>query len=164
MHTSLHKTLILCKKNSKCAVSRKSKSLYRELENFDKRHRNSVVSRGLHNTILGNSSTENHSKLYQIKFRRKDSSTDGNSRDVEQGSHFRDPKTLGRGIYQQSFLHRERRWEDSTRNKLKTPKSVHTLPALQDEGLALSSKHSKEERLHLQTRFEESVLFSSIKF
>ena len=62
-HTSLHKKLILCKKNSKCTVSRKVEKLYRELENSDKRHRNSVVSRGLYNTISRNSSTEKHFKL-----------------------------------------------------------------------------------------------------
>ena len=49
---SLHKKLIiLCKKNSKCTVSRKVEKLYRELENSDKQHRNSAVSRGLYDTI-----------------------------------------------------------------------------------------------------------------
>ena len=48
-HTSLHKKLILCKKNSKYAISRKVEKIYRDLENSDKRHRNSVVSRGLYN-------------------------------------------------------------------------------------------------------------------
>ena len=103
-HTSLHKKLIMCKKNLKCAVSRKVKKLYRELENSDKRHRNSVVSGGLYNTISRNSLTENHPKLSQIKSGRKDSITEGNSRDVEQESHCRDLKPLGRGNYQQSFL------------------------------------------------------------
>ena len=65
--TSLHKKLILCKKNSKCAVSRKVKKLYRELENSDKRHRTSVVRGGLYNAISQNSWTEKHPKLSQIK-------------------------------------------------------------------------------------------------
>ena len=47
---------------------------------------------------------EKHPKLSQIKSGRKDSSTEGNLRDVEQGSHCRDLKPLGRGIYQQLFL------------------------------------------------------------
>ena len=81
-HTPLHKKLSLCKKNSKCAVSRKVKKLYRELENSDKRHITSVVSRGLYNTIPRNSSTEKHPKLTQIKSGRKYSSTEGHSRDV----------------------------------------------------------------------------------
>ena len=51
-----------------------------------------------------------------------------------------------------------------TSNKLEIPKSVRTLPALQDEGFALSSKHSKEGRLHVQTGFEGYMLFSSIRF
>ena len=92
-HTSLHKKLILCKKNSKCAVSRKAEKLYRELENSDKRHRNSVVSRELCNTISRNSSTEKHSKLSQIKLRRNESSTERNSRVVEQGGHLQKPQT-----------------------------------------------------------------------
>ena len=50
-----------------------------------------------------------------------------------------------------------------TSNKLETPKSVHTLPARQDEGLALPSKQSKEGRLHVQTGFKRCMLFSSIK-
>ena len=162
-HTSLHKKPILCKKNSKYAISRKVEKLYRELENSDKRRRNSVVSRGLYNSISRNSSTEKHPKLSQIKSGRKDSSIEGNSRDVEQGSHCRDPKPLGRGIYQQSFSRTEKGWGEPTSNKLETPKSVHTLPALQDGGFALSSKHSKEGRLHLQTGFEGCILFSSIK-
>ena len=56
-HTSLHKKLILCKKNSKFTVSRNVIKICKELENYDKRHRNSVVSRGLNNTISQNSST-----------------------------------------------------------------------------------------------------------
>ena len=99
-HTSLHKKLILCKKNSKCAVSRKIEKLYRKPGNSNKRHINFLVSRGLYNTVSRNSSTEKHSKLYQIKSARKGSSTEGNSQDVEQGSHCRDPKPLGRRIYQ----------------------------------------------------------------
>ena len=101
-HTSLHKKRILCKKNSKCAFTRKVRKLYRELENSDKRHRNSVVSRGLY--ISQNSSTEKHPKLSQLKSGRTDSSTEGNSQDVEQGGHWGDPKPLGREIYQQHFL------------------------------------------------------------
>ena len=50
-----------------------------------------------------------------------------------------------------------------TSNKLEIPKSVHTLPALQDEGFALSSKHSKEGRLHVPSGFEGYILFISIK-
>ena len=111
-HTSLHRKLILCKKNSKCEASRKVKKLYRELESSDKRHRNSVARRGLYNTISRNSSTEKHSKLSQIKSGRKDSSTGGNSRDVEQGSQCRNAKPLGRGIYQQSLSRREKIWEN----------------------------------------------------
>ena len=41
-----------------------------------------------------------------------------------------------------------------TSNELETPKSVHTLTALQDGGFTLSSKHSKEGRLHVQTGIE----------
>ena len=78
-------------------------------------------------------------------------------------SHCRDPKPLARGIYQRSFSRRENRWGEPVSNKLETPKSVHTLPALQDGWFALSSKHSKEGRLHVQTGFEGCILFSSIK-
>ena len=92
----------------------------------------------------------------------KDSSTEGNS-DVKQGSHRRDPKPLGSGIYHQSFSHREKRWGELTSNKLETPKSVHTLPALQERGFALPSKQSKEGRLHVQTGSKGHMLFSSIK-
>ena len=99
----------------------------------------------------------------QIKSRRKDSSTEGNSQDVEQGSHCGDPKPLGRGIYQQSFSRREKRWGKPNSNKLETTKSVHTLPALNDGGFALSSKQSKEGRLHVQSGFEGCIFFSSIK-
>ena len=162
-HTSLHKKLILCKKNSKCAVSRKVEKLYRELENSDKRHRNSVVSRGLYNAISQNSSTEKHSKLSQIKLGRNDSSAERNSRDVEQGSHSRNPKPLERGIYKQSFSRREKGYGQPTSNKVETSKPVNTLPALQDGGFALSLKHSKEGRLHFQTGFEGCILFGSIK-
>ena len=52
-HTSLHKKLILCKANSKCAVSRQVKIFFRELENSNKRHRNYIVK-------LNSSSTEKH--------------------------------------------------------------------------------------------------------
>ena len=117
--TSLQKKLILCKKNSKCAVSRKVKKLYRELGNSVKQHRNSVVSGGLYNNISKNSSTEKHPKLSQIKSRRKDSSREGNSRDVEQESHCRDPKALGRALYQQSFSSREKRLENRSVINLK---------------------------------------------
>ena len=162
-HTSLHKKLILCKKNSKCAVSRKVEKLYRELENSDKRHRNSVVSRGLYNGVSQNSSTEKHSKLSQIKLGRNDSSAERNSRDVEQESHSRNPKQLERGIYKQSFSHREKGYGLPNSNKVETSKPVNTLPALQDGGFALSLKHSKEGRLHFQTGFKGCILFSSIK-
>ena len=107
-HTSLHKELILCKKNSKFAVSRNVEKLYREREISDKRHRNSVVSRGLYSPISRNSLTEKHSKLSQIKLGRNDSSTEQNSRDVEQGSHCRNPKPFEREIYQQPFSPREK--------------------------------------------------------
>ena len=99
-HTSLHKKFIPCKKNSKHAVSKKVKKLYRELEDSDKWHKNSFVNGGLCNTVLQDSLTEKHPKLSQIQSGRKDSSTEGNSRDVEQGSHCRDSKLLGRAIYQ----------------------------------------------------------------
>ena len=62
------------------------------------------------------------------------------------------------------FLMEKKDGGESTSNKLETPKSVHTLPALQDGGFALSSKHSKEGRLYVPTGFEECILFSSIKF
>ena len=62
---------------------------YEVLGNSDKQHRNSVVSKGLYNTISQNFAKEKHPKLSQIKSGRKDSSTEGNSRDVEQGSHCR---------------------------------------------------------------------------
>ena len=73
--------------------------------------------------------------------------------------HCRDPKPLGSGIYQQSFSCREKRWGEPTSNKLETPKSVHTLPAPQDGGFPLSSKCSKEGRLHVQTGIEGCILF-----
>ena len=69
-----------------CAIKNVEK-LYRELKNSDKRHRNSVVSRKLYGIISLNSSIEKHPKLSQIKSGRKDSSTEGNSRDVEQPNH-----------------------------------------------------------------------------
>ena len=61
------------------------------------------------------------------------------------------------------FLMEKKDGGESTSNKLETPKSVHTLPALQDGGFALSSKYSEEGRLHVQTGFEACVPFSSIK-
>ena len=103
-YTSLHKKLILCKKNFNCAISRKVKQLYRELENSDKPYINSVVITELCRSISQNSPTEKHPKLSQIKPGRKDSSTKGNSRDVEQDSKCRDLKPLGMGIYQQPFF------------------------------------------------------------
>ena len=103
-HTSLHEELILCKKNFKFAVSRNVEKLYRERENSDKRHRNSVVSRGLYSPISRNSLTEKHSKLSQIKLGRNDSSTEQNSRDVEQGSHCRNPKPLKGKFISNLFL------------------------------------------------------------
>ena len=60
---------------------------YEVLGNSDKQHRNSVVSKGLYNTISQNFAKEKHPKLSQIKSGRKDSSTEGNSRDVEQPNH-----------------------------------------------------------------------------
>ena len=162
-HASLHKELILCKKNSKFAVSRNVEKLYRERENSDKRHRNSVVSRGLYSPISRNSLTEKHSKLSQIKLGRNDSSTEQNSRDVEQGSHCRNPKPLEREICQQPFSPREKGQGQPTNNKVETSKPVNTLPALQDGGFAPSSKYSNKGRLHLKTGFEGCILFSSIK-
>ena len=55
-HTYLYKKLILWKKNFKCVVSRKVEKPNRNLESSDKRHRNSVLSKGLYNTISRNSS------------------------------------------------------------------------------------------------------------
>ena len=55
----------------KCAVSRKVKKIYRELENSDKRLRNSVVSGELYNTTSQNFSTDKHPKLSKIKIRKK---------------------------------------------------------------------------------------------
>ena len=52
---------------------------------------------------------------------------------------------------------------EPTSNKLETPKSVHTLPALEDGRFALSLKHSEEGRLNVQTGFEGCILCSSIK-
>ena len=103
-YTSLHKKLILCKKKFNCAISRKVKQLYRELENSDKRYINSVVITELCKSISQNSPTGKHPKLSQIKPRRKDSSAKGNSRDAEQESKCRDLKPLGMGIYQQPFF------------------------------------------------------------
>ena len=117
------KSSFCARKISKCAFTRKVRKLYRELENSDKRHRNSAVSRGLY--ISQNSSTEKHPKLSQLKSGRTDSSTEGNSHDVEQGGHCGDPKPLGRGIYQQHFLLEKKGGEPSS-NNLETPKSVHT--------------------------------------
>ena len=99
---------ILCRKSSNCAVSRKFKQLYKKLESSAKRYRSSVVTGGLCNTISRNSSIGKQSKLSQIISGRKYYSAEGNSRDVEQGSHCRDPKSLGRGIYQHSFPRRKR--------------------------------------------------------
>ena len=99
---------ILCRKSSNCAVSRKFKQLYKKLESYAKRYRSSVVTRGLCNTISRNSSIGKQSKLSQIISGRKYYSAERNSRDVEQGSHCRDPKSLGRGIYQHSFPRRKR--------------------------------------------------------
>ena len=121
-------------------ISRKVKNLYRELKNSEKRHRNSVVS-SLYNTISWNSLTEKHPKLSQVTSRRKFSKTEANSRDVEKVSQCR----------------------EQTSNKLETPKSVYTLPALQDEKFVMSSKHSREGRLHVPTGFQGCILFSSIK-
>ena len=136
---------------------------YEVLENSDKQHRNSVVSKRLYNTISQNFAKEKHPKLSQIKSGRKDSSTEGNSRDVEQGSHCRDFKALERGIYQQYFSRREKRCGEPTSNKLETPKPVRNFPALQVGGSSLSLKHAKGGRLHVQIGFEGCILFSSIK-
>ena len=70
-HTSFCKKLILCKRISKCAISRKVKKFYRDLKK-------SGVSGGLYDIISRNSSTDKHPKLSQIKSERKDSSTEGN--------------------------------------------------------------------------------------
>ena len=82
---------------------------------------------------------------------------------LNKGSHCRDPKAIGRAIYQRSFSRREKKIGEPTSNKLETPKSVHTIPALQDGWFALFSKHSKEGRLYVQTEFEGRIFFSSIK-
>ena len=78
-------------------------------------------------------------------------------------SHCKDPKPLGRRIYQQPFSLREKKCWKPTSNKLRTPKSVHTLPAVHDGEFALPLKHSKEGRLYLQTEFEGCILFSFIE-
>ena len=49
-----------------------------------------------------------------------------------------------------------------TNNKLETLKSVNSLPALKNRGFSLSQRHSKEERLHVQTVFKGCILLSSI--
>ena len=86
------------------------KNLYRKLENSDKQHRNSVISRGLYNTISQNSSTKKHPKLSQIKSRKKDSSKEGNSRDAEQGSHCRAPNHLEGKFISNLFLVEKKDW------------------------------------------------------
>ena len=48
-------------------------------------------------------------------------------------------------------------------SKYELPKTVHTLPALQDGGFKLSLKYFKQGRLHLQIAFEGRILFSYIK-
>ena len=53
---------------------------------------------GYKNTISRNSLSEKHPKLSQIMSETKGSSTERNSRDVEQGSHYRGSKALGREI------------------------------------------------------------------
>ena len=50
-----------------------------------------------------------------------------------------------------------------TSNKLEKLKSVYNLPVIQDGGFAMSSKHSKEGRLHVQTGLEGCILFISVK-
>ena len=61
------------------------------------------------------------------------------------------------------FLVGKENGEGPTSNNLETPKSVHTLPALQDGSFVLSLKRSKKGRLHVQTGSEECILISSIK-
>ena len=67
---------------------------------------------------------------------------------------------LNQGAVVETPNHLER---EPTSNKLETPKSVHTLPALEDGRFALSLKHSKEGRLYVKTGFEGHILCSSIK-
>ena len=61
-HRSLHKKLILCKKNSKCAVSKKVKKLYRELE---------ILSLVEGHTMPFHKKSEEHPKFSQISQEKK---------------------------------------------------------------------------------------------
>ena len=82
---------------------------------------------------------------------------------LNKGAIIEAPKHLEGKFNSNLFLVEKKDEGEPTSNKLCKPKSVHTLPALQDGGFALSSKHSKEGRLHVQTEFEGCILFSSIK-
>ena len=82
---------------------------------------------------------------------------------LNKGAIVKTPNHLEEEFISNIFLAERRKMVEPTSNKLKTPKSVHALPAPQDGGFALSSKHSKEGRLHMQTGFEGCILFISIK-
>ena len=162
-HTSLHKKLIMRKKNSKCAVSRKVKKLYRKLENSEKRHRNSVVSGKLYYTILQNSLTEKHLNSLKLTQEEKILVQKEIHEMLNKEAILETPNHLEGEFICNLLLVKKKRWGESTSNELETPRAVHTLPSLQDEGFAVSSKHSEEGKLHAQTGFEGCILFSSIK-
>ena len=83
---------------------------------------------------------------------------------LNNGAIVKTPNHLEGKFIRNHFLVEKKIWGKPTSNKLETPKSVRTLPALQNGGFALSLKHSKEGRLCVQTGFEGRILFSSIKF
>ena len=153
--------------NSKCAVSRKIINLYRELENVRQRY----IEKVDRYTIIESDTIPFH-EISQQKYIPNFSKL---SQEEKILVHREIHKTLNKGAIVETRDHLEGEFisnlflvekkDEGNRPviNLKTPKSVYTLPALQDGWFAQSSKHSKEGRLHVQTGFEGFILFSTIK-
>ena len=134
--SSLSKKLALCKNSSKLVTSRKVKSFFGSMGLRDtyKGPRNFGNCKGVQETFSKKSDTGENSPHATYGSGTSNFNTSGDRENVEEGSHTA-KIAWSRGVFEQYFLGREKRWEKSTCGELKIPKPAHSTSAFQTGSL-----------------------------
>ena len=128
----------------------------------DKGSKDTGYNKGLSDTIQVKSSSTQKLERDPIEQNSKGTNIYGNVRNVEEGSN-KNLSSFANSVSKQSLLSSQEGRGSQSSHKFERIKQKHTLPALQNVGLALSKVHVATGRLHVQARHERRLFLSPPK-
>ena len=147
---------------SKSPISRTTSTFSKVLGKNDKGSKHTGYNKGLSDTIQVKSSSTQKLERDPIEQKSKGTNRYGNIRKVEEGSNT-NLSSFANSVSKQILLSSQEGRGSPASHKLEIIKQQHTLPALQNGGLALSKVHVATERLHVQARHEGRLFLSPPK-